>query len=60
VAASFKDPVNTFFRIAKPGKYHLYVSAGKEDGTPVFELPYSDNDGHKRYKMGSIEVLNRD
>ena len=59
VAASFKDPVNTFFRIANPGKFDLFVSVGKEDGTPVFELPYNDNDGHKRYKMGSIEVLDR-
>jgi hypothetical protein len=60
VAASFNDPVKTFFRNVNPGRYDLFVSAGKEDGTPVFELPYNDNDGHKRYKMGSIEVLNRD
>jgi hypothetical protein len=60
IAAAFKDPVKTFFRVAKPGKYDVYFSVGKEDGTPVFELPYSNDDGHKRYKMGSIEVLDRD
>ncbi len=59
VAAAFKDPVKTFFRAAKSGKYDVYVSVGKEDGTPVFELPYNGNDGQKRYKMGQIEVLDR-
>ncbi len=59
IAAAFKDPVKTFFRVAKPGKYDVYVSVGKKDGTPVFELPYNNDDGHKRYKMGSVEVLGR-
>lgn len=59
IAAAFEDPVKTFFRHAKPGKYDVYVSVGKEDGTPVFELPYYEEDGHKRYRMGHIEVLDR-
>ncbi|WP_372933046.1 DUF4832 domain-containing protein [Mariniphaga sediminis] len=56
IAAAFDDPVKKFFRVAKPGNYDLYVSVGEQDGTPVFELPYNDNDGHKRYRMGQIEV----
>ncbi len=59
IAAAFEDPVKTFYRVAKPGKYDVYVSVGKKDGTPVFELPYNGNDGHNRYKMGQIEVLDR-
>ncbi|WP_372933048.1 DUF4832 domain-containing protein [Mariniphaga sediminis] len=59
IAAAFDDPVKTFFRVAKPGKYDVFVSVGQEDGTPVFELPYNNNDGYKRYKMGQIEVAER-
>jgi len=59
IAAAFDDPVKTFFRVAKPGKYDVYISVGQEDGTPVFELPYNNSDGHKRYKMGQIEVADR-
>ncbi len=56
IAPVFNDPVKQFFRGVKPGKYDLFVSVGKKDGTPVFELPYNDVDGHKRYKMGQIEI----
>jgi len=37
----------------------LYISVGKKNGTPVFQLPYNENDGHKRYKMGRIEISTR-
>lgn len=60
VAPAFDDPVKLFFQNVKPGKYELFVSVGKKDGTPVFELPLNANDGHKRYKMGEIEILDRD
>lgn len=60
IAPAYNDTVRTFFRGVKPGTYDLYISVGKKDGTPVFELPYNDNDGHKRYKMGKIELLERD
>ena len=39
-------------RACRPGTYDLYVSVGKKDGTPLYELPYGDSDGKKRYKMG--------
>jgi len=60
VAPPFDDPAKVFFRKVKPGIYDLFVSVGKKDGTPVFELPYNANDGHKRYKMGQIEIAARD
>ncbi len=40
--------------VTKPGTYHLYVSVGRRDGTPCFELPLPDSDGQKRYKVGTI------
>jgi hypothetical protein len=60
IAPTFNDPVKAFFRGVKPGNYDLYVSVGKKDGTPVFDLPYNESDGHKRYKMGKIELLDRE
>ena len=41
----------------QPGKYTLYVSIGKRDGTPVIALPHVNEDGHRRYKLGTIELL---
>ena len=59
IASAFEDQAQIFFRNVNPGKYDLFVSVGKKDGTPVFELPYNENDGHKRYKMGQIEISDR-
>ncbi|MBQ6620194.1 MAG: DUF4832 domain-containing protein [Thermoguttaceae bacterium] len=41
----------------KPGKYDLYFSVGQRDGTPVYELPYGESDGQRRYKIGQIELV---
>ncbi|MBQ2683027.1 MAG: DUF4832 domain-containing protein [Thermoguttaceae bacterium] len=41
----------------KPGKYDLYFSVGRRDGTPVYELPYGESDGQRRYKIGRIELV---
>lgn len=48
------------YRIANPGDYVIYFSIGSLDGTPLLELPYEDNDGHKRYKLGNIKVTDRE
>lgn len=60
IAPTFNDPVDVFFRNVRPGKYSLYISVGRRDGTPVIELPHDDDDGHRRYKIGNITVLERD
>lgn len=60
IAPAFSDPVNVFFRNVNPGKYDLYVSVGRRDGTPVIALPYGEEDGHRRYKIGRITVLERE
>lgn len=38
------------------GEHEAFVSVGEADGTPVFELPLPDDDGHRRYKVGKIVV----
>ena len=59
IAPAYPDPADTFFRSCKAGTYHLYASLGKRDGTPLYELPYKDSDGKKRYRMGQIVVGER-
>lgn len=56
VARKFSDSCGEYSRTCKPGVYSLYVSVGQLDGTPLFELPYDRNDGHKRYYLGKIEL----
>ncbi len=48
-----------FAPAANPGTYDLYVSVGRRDGTPAIALPYDDDDGHRRYRLGSVTVLPR-
>jgi hypothetical protein len=41
----------------QPGTYDLFVSVGMRDGTPVIALPYENDDGYRRYKIGTIQLL---
>lgn len=43
--------------ILRPGKYGVYVSVGAATGEPVIALPLPEDDGHRRYRLGSIEIL---
>lgn len=36
------------------GGFDVFVSVGKSDGTPVYELPIGDGDGHRRYRVGKM------
>lgn len=36
------------------GTFDVYVSVGKVDGTPVYELPLPASDGRRRYKLGTV------
>jgi hypothetical protein len=54
--SQFKDIVKTFARNVQTGTFDIFVSVGDEDGTPVYELPYTGNDGFNRYKLGEISV----
>jgi hypothetical protein len=39
------------------GVFDLYVSVGDRLGTPTIALPHASGDGHRRYKLGQVEVL---
>jgi hypothetical protein len=41
----------------KPGKYGVYISVGTATGEPVIALPLPDEDGRRRYRLGSILVV---
>ncbi len=40
----------------RPGSYELFLSVGERDGTPQIALPLKDEDGERRYKLGTIAV----
>lgn len=54
VAPKFTDRITDSYRVFKPGTYDLYLSVGKADGTPVYQLPYEGEDGKRRYWVGKI------
>jgi hypothetical protein len=48
--------VGLFAPTTRPGDYSLYVSVGERDGTPVIAMPLKDDDGHRRYRIGTIRL----
>lgn len=58
IAMIHQDPMGTFTPAVKPGAFDMFISVGKSDGTPVIALPLGGNDEHRRYKIGSIRVMN--
>lgn len=40
-----------------PGNYDVFISIGRRDGTPIFELPIEGDDGQRRYKIGKMELV---
>lgn len=57
VARPFSDTKGSYVRTCPTGTFDLYVSVGKADGTPVFALPYEGDDGHRRYRVGKITIV---
>jgi len=39
-----------------PGIFVVYLSVGQRDGTPRIALPIDGHDGHRRYKLGTMEI----
>ncbi len=39
-----------------PGACEVFVSVGERDGTPVIALPLENDDGQRRYRLGSISL----
>ena len=56
IAPRYADKAGVFFRACHPGTYKLYVSVGSKNGTPIFELPYEGDDGHRRYYIGDMII----
>ncbi|MEK7675329.1 MAG: DUF4832 domain-containing protein [Verrucomicrobiota bacterium] len=57
IAFRHMDPVGTFVLPTKLGAYDVFLSAGLRDGTPRIALPMADGDGQRRYKVGTIRVV---
>jgi hypothetical protein len=43
--------------VTRPGTYDVYVSVGMRDGTPTIALPLEDPDGKRRYRLGTITLV---
>jgi hypothetical protein len=43
--------------ILKPGAYDVYISVGRPARNPSIALPLPDDDGHRRCRLGAIEVV---
>ncbi len=53
--AEFK--VGLIAPVTKPGVYDVYVSVGSRVGTPALAMPIPGDDGQRRYKIGTIELV---
>lgn len=51
--------VGLYSPTTRPGTYDVYLSVGTRDGTPVIELPIEGDDGQRRYKIGTVELLEK-
>ncbi|MBM3744540.1 MAG: DUF4832 domain-containing protein [Acidobacteria bacterium] len=45
--------------LLKPGTYGLHISVGTRTGTPRIALPLEGDDGHRRYRLGSVRIEGR-
>jgi len=43
--------------IREPGTYDVYISVGTRTGTPHLALPLPDDDGKRRYRLGTLRVV---
>jgi len=48
--------VGLYAPTTRPGTYDLFISVGERDGTPVIAMPLKDDDGQRRYRLGSITL----
>jgi hypothetical protein len=43
--------------LLKPGRYNVFISLGARTGTPRLALPLDGDDGQRRYRLGSVDIL---
>jgi len=48
--------IGQFAPVTMPGEYALFVSVGQRDGTPRIALPLAQDDGQRRYRLGTIKL----
>jgi hypothetical protein len=60
VARRYVDGPRTFARASEPGTYDLFLSIGERGGTPKLALPLAGGDGQRRYRVGAIELTERE
>lgn len=41
----------------RPGEYEVYLSVGNKTGSPIIALPLDGDDGERRYRIGSITIV---
>ena len=41
----------------EPGTYDVFFSVGTRTGTPTIALPHREDDGQRRYRMGTLEIV---
>jgi hypothetical protein len=42
--------------VTQPGQCRIFISVGQRDGTPRIALPLADDDGQRRYRLGTITL----
>jgi hypothetical protein len=56
VARVYSDGPRSFQRAATAGTCDVFVSVGTLDGTPQIALPLDQEDGQRRYRIGTVEL----
>jgi hypothetical protein len=44
-------------QIQPDGTFDVFVSVGQRDGTPKIALPLDNADGHRRYRLGRVQIV---
>ncbi len=58
VSFALAEPLTSGFASGiEPGEYEVYVSVGTITGTPRIALPLPDDDGHRRYRLGTLKIV---
>jgi hypothetical protein len=57
VAMRHVSPQGSHAPPMKPGVYTVFVSVGRVDGTPQIALPMTGDDGQRRYRLGTVQVV---
>lgn len=57
VALRHATPQGTHVPPIKPGVYSVFASVGQLDGTPQIALPLAGDDGQRRYRLGSVQIV---